>query len=136
MIETMITESVSSPEGRAAAFKIEFAEAVYCAIKARGINQSELAREMGVNRAYVSRVLKGSENLTIDTISKFCNFLAINIQIMSFAEIAEKQEEIETFRMQLHACSIASRSNTTDSLAALEEMMLDKYKTFKTLSER
>ena len=33
-------------------------------------NQSELARSLGVNRAWISRVLQGKDNLSLETIAR------------------------------------------------------------------
>lgn len=36
-----------------------------------GISRSELARRMGVSRPYISKVLNGCENLTLETVGRF-----------------------------------------------------------------
>lgn len=43
------------------------------------INQKELAEKMGVSAQYVNKVLKGNENLSLETIDKFENILGINL---------------------------------------------------------
>lgn len=50
--------------------KIEIAEQISQIMKNKNINQSELARKLDVNRAYVSRILNGNVNLTLDTLVK------------------------------------------------------------------
>lgn len=47
-------------------------------MREEGITQTELAERMGCNQQYVSKLLKGSENLTLETISKIEGALDLN----------------------------------------------------------
>jgi len=60
-------------------YRIEFAERLFCAMKRQGINQSELARKCGANRAWINRILNGKENLTLESIAKLS--LAVNFDL-------------------------------------------------------
>lgn len=44
-----------------------------------GLTQKSLAQRMGCSQQYISRVLKGTENLSIETISKIETALGIKI---------------------------------------------------------
>ena len=44
-----------------------------------GLNQKSVAERMGCSQQYVSRVLKGTENLSIETISKIEKALELDI---------------------------------------------------------
>lgn len=44
-----------------------------------GMSQKKLALEMGVTPQYINKVVKGKENLTIETISKIENVLGISL---------------------------------------------------------
>lgn len=44
-----------------------------------GLTQQSVAQRMGCSQQYISRVLKGSENLSIETISKIENALNLSI---------------------------------------------------------
>lgn len=44
-----------------------------------GITQKTLAKRMGCSQQYISRVLKGTENLSIETISKIETALELSI---------------------------------------------------------
>lgn len=48
----------------------DVALAVYHYLDRNGLTQKEFAESMGVSPAYVAKLLKGSENLTLETISK------------------------------------------------------------------
>ncbi len=50
-----------------------------------GMTQKKLAEEMGVSPQYINKVLKGKENLTLETISKIETVLGITlIEVPSF----------------------------------------------------
>ena len=44
-----------------------------------GLTQKALAEQMGCSQQYISRVLKGTENLSIETISKIETALQLEI---------------------------------------------------------
>ncbi|MBI2767624.1 MAG: helix-turn-helix transcriptional regulator [Chloroflexi bacterium] len=47
---------------------IEIGEAIVARMKELGLNRSQLAERMGVSRARVTQVLRGSDNLTLKTL--------------------------------------------------------------------
>lgn len=52
------------------------------AMKRQNITRSELATRMGCSPQYVSRLLKGEENLSLETICKLEN--ALNVPILQY----------------------------------------------------
>ena len=48
-------------------------------LKERGMQQKELAKELGVSPQQVSKIVKGKENLTLETISKLEAVLGISL---------------------------------------------------------
>lgn len=50
-----------------------------------GLTQKSLAAKMGCSQQYISRVLKGTENLSIETISKIESALELEILEPAFA---------------------------------------------------
>ncbi|WP_418894077.1 helix-turn-helix transcriptional regulator [Limibacterium fermenti] len=57
----------------------QIAVQVLFAIKDKGITQKELALRMGVSPQYVNKIVKGSENLSLETISKIEQALSISL---------------------------------------------------------
>ena len=51
-----------------------------------GLTQKSVAERMGCSQQYISRVLKGTENLSIETISKIEDALKLDILEPVFAE--------------------------------------------------
>lgn len=54
---------------------IEVSNIVYNAMKEKGINQIELAKQLGVSRGYVSRILSGNENMSIKNVARILHEL-------------------------------------------------------------
>ncbi len=52
---------------------------VLLALKDQGITQRELAERMGVSPQYVNKLVKGRENLTLETICKLQDILQIKV---------------------------------------------------------
>lgn len=48
-------------------------------IKKQGISQKELAEKMNVSAQYINKIVKGSENLSLETISKLETALGIQL---------------------------------------------------------
>lgn len=55
---------------------------------AKGLSQERLALEAGIDRAYVGRVERGTENVTIDTIEMLANALGVAVPAL-FHEVEE-----------------------------------------------
>lgn len=55
-------------------------------IKEQGISQKELAEEMKVSAQYINKIVKGSENLSLETISKLEIALGIPlVEVLGFS---------------------------------------------------
>lgn len=59
-------------------------------LRKKGMRQKELAERLGVSAQQVSKILKGKENLTLETISKLEMVLGMNI-----VEVVELQDKFE-----------------------------------------
>lgn len=57
----------------------KIALSVLSVLREQNITKKELADKMGVSAQYVSKIVKGSENLTLETISKLENALGIEL---------------------------------------------------------
>lgn len=60
---------------------IDLLEQVVSEIDRRGWNQKQFAAALGCSDAYVSKILSGSENLTIRTISEVATVLGCSLKI-------------------------------------------------------
>ena len=57
----------------------EIALCLHYYLRKAGLTQKELADKMGVSAVYVGKLLKGGENLTLETICKIQNVICENI---------------------------------------------------------
>lgn len=48
----------------------------------KGLSQERLALEAGIDRAYVGRVERGSENVTVSTLEAFANVLGVRVSAL------------------------------------------------------
>ena len=60
---------------------LEFAEEVARRIKSKGISRAQLARDMGVSRAYITRILDAPPNLTLQSIAKIAQALGMKPEL-------------------------------------------------------
>lgn len=68
LFNTLFSEAEERNEFYAAGVKIEIAEQIFRMMEKRNITQADLARKLGKSRAYVSKILKGNTNFTIETL--------------------------------------------------------------------
>lgn len=66
-------------------------------LRLKGMTQQDLAAKMGLSPQYVGRILKGQENLTLETISKL--EAAIGISLVSLGN--ERQVETKVVETQI-----------------------------------
>lgn len=57
----------------------EIALCIHYYLRTSGMTQKELADKMGVSAVYIGKLLKGGENLTLETICKIQNVICENI---------------------------------------------------------
>ena len=68
--DNLFAELEERDEYHVAGMKIEIAEQIYLLMEKKKVSKAELARKLGKNRAYITRILKGNTNFTIETIVK------------------------------------------------------------------
>jgi len=59
---------------------------------AKGLSQERLALESGIDRAYVGRVERGSENVTVSTLEAFANVLGVRVSAL-FRDVEPNEPE-------------------------------------------
>ncbi|MBA3320112.1 MAG: helix-turn-helix transcriptional regulator [Pyrinomonadaceae bacterium] len=55
--------------------KLEISEQIYLAMEQQGVSNAELARRLGKSRAYITKVLQGNVNFTIESLVKIARAL-------------------------------------------------------------
>jgi len=64
----MLSPTESQLDLKIDAAKLELSEQIFNAMQESGVTEAELARRLGVSRAYVNKILKGTANLTIESL--------------------------------------------------------------------
>lgn len=65
---------------------------VLTVLRQKGLTQKELAERMGVSPQYISKLLKGQENLSLETLCKLEQVLEIELLPITFAKPATGAE--------------------------------------------
>lgn len=63
----------------------------------KGLSQERLALESGIDRAYVGRVERGSENVTVSTLEAFANVLGVRVSAL-FRDVEPNEAFPETLK--------------------------------------
>jgi len=75
-------------------------------LRANGMTQKELAERLGYSPQYVSKILKGSENLTLETITKIEKVLGIKLIEVPFLEnVSDNADELLMIEMDTDLCN-------------------------------
>jgi len=61
--------------------KVEISERIYNAMKEQGVSNAELARRLGKSRAYVTKLLRGTTNFTLESLVKISRALSCEVEI-------------------------------------------------------
>jgi transcriptional regulator with XRE-family HTH domain len=74
-IQAALRVARQTHEYRAEGASIEFTNAMVTRMRQTGVSRSELARKIKANPAYVSKILRGDTNFTLDTMVKIAGAL-------------------------------------------------------------
>jgi ribosome-binding protein aMBF1 (putative translation factor) len=92
---TWLTEATANQIKTEAAIKaMQIAIHIGNQLEAKGISQKMLAAKLQVSPQYISRLLKGKQNLSLETITAL--ELALDISLVSIASVALPYELIES----------------------------------------
>jgi transcriptional regulator with XRE-family HTH domain len=61
--------------------KVEISEQIYLAMNQQGISNSDLARRLGKSRAYVTKLLRGTTNFTVESLVRIGRALSNEVEI-------------------------------------------------------
>jgi transcriptional regulator with XRE-family HTH domain len=74
-IQAALNAARETHEYRAEGASIEFTNAMVTRMREAGVSRANLARKINVNPAYISKLLRGDTNYTLDTMVKIANAL-------------------------------------------------------------
>lgn len=77
------------PEYYAELLKIEVTEAIYNLMETKKINKAELARKLDCKPPYITKLLRGTANITLDSLAKIAFLLDAKV-VTSFEPMANE----------------------------------------------
>lgn len=86
--EQYITDHANDPLYIHAGIMIEISEAVAGYMEDYSISRVELARRMGCSKAYITKLLRGSSNYTLETLIKLSLALGMKLRV----ELVDEKE--------------------------------------------
>jgi transcriptional regulator with XRE-family HTH domain len=79
--------------------KVEISERIYNAMKEQGVSNAELARRLGKSRAYVTKLLRGTTNFTLESLVRIGRALSCEVEF----ELLSKVPQAKSARPQSHS---------------------------------
>jgi plasmid maintenance system antidote protein VapI len=61
--------------------KVEISERIYNVMKEQGVSNAELARRLGKSRAYVTKLLRGTTNFTLESLVRIGRALSCEVEL-------------------------------------------------------
>lgn len=80
-LKTAADAARQTPAYRAEGASIQFTEDLVARMEACGVNRSALAEKIGSSPAYVTKILRGDTNFTLDTMAKIAAALGCELSI-------------------------------------------------------
>jgi len=110
-------ELLDLPDAKANMLKIELAEQIFNAMKARRITQTQISNLMGCScRQYINRVLKGNMNCTVEMLNRIAMALNAEVQITFLLK-----PETEEYSQRLHSATKIKKPNAKQQKEANNE---------------
>ena len=76
-------------------FLIDFGKLVKKTMKEKGVKQKDLAKKFGTSQTYLSSVINGNVNITVERLIDICMELEIDIRIGNILLDALRKESVE-----------------------------------------
>lgn len=93
----MRTELEQSESFTIEVLKIEITEQIYAAMERQGITKAELANRLNKSRQYVTKMLQGTTNLTLESLYRIVQALNCTLNIEIEPKIHASLRMSETF---------------------------------------
>lgn len=80
-LENLLTEFQHDPEYHLEKLRLEIMEQMLALMESAGITRAEMARKLGCSNAYITKLLNGSENLTLLKLAQIATVLHSTIDV-------------------------------------------------------
>lgn len=108
----------STAEGQAARLSVGFLAQVNTRLQALGISNAELAQRIGTSPAYITRLFRGSANLSVQTMVKLAQALGntLRVELAETAGVGAPTQALDGRRLPSEI-----RQPTPETVAAMTE---------------
>jgi|SRR5687768_8301879 len=72
------------------ALKVELCEQIYLIMEQEEVTKAELARRLQTSRAYITKLLQGSANFTLESLVKVAKVLDCNVSVKLSSKVGEE----------------------------------------------
>ena len=91
----LINEAKERDTYWAASIILDFTEGLNKIMKANSVTRSDLARRLGVSPAYITKVLRGNVNFTVDSMVRLVRAAGGEVQIQVAAKTQMKRNNVD-----------------------------------------
>jgi len=99
--------------------KIEIAQQIYSVMKRQNVTKADLARRLGKSRSYITQILQGDANLTIESLIKVST--ALNCEFEFKLNKKQVEETWGAFKRNQPSCKIYPWANSNYVPATFSE---------------
>ena len=94
--------------------EMDFTDSLEALMQRRGVNKSELARRIGTSPAYITKILRGSTNFTLETMVKLVRALDGELHVRACAKEDDARWFHAIHSRPVTACPVDVQSNITN----------------------
>lgn len=101
---------IKTPEYRLETIQNEIFRQVWTYMEKEDLNQSQLAKRLGVSKGYISQILNGNFNFTLKKLIELAIFIGVvpEITFKSLDDIAKENEQAKVIPFDYHVISTQS----------------------------
>ena len=116
-LAAMLAELETSVSYHTESVKLEITEQIYLTMQEQDIGKAELARRLGKSRAYVTKILQGTANFTIESLVKIG--LALGCQLEFKLQPKQQEQRLEDYAAVLVSSSKAKAADVKRGIIRL-----------------
>jgi transcriptional regulator with XRE-family HTH domain len=122
---------IKTPEYRLETIQNEIFRQVWAYMEKEDLNQSQLAKRLGVSKGYISQIINGNFNFTLKKLIELATFIGVvpEITFKSLDDIAKENEQAKVIPIDYHVISTQSGtgnfrkiSKKTESVTVMDDL--------------
>lgn len=132
--KNLTKEIKSTIQYKIESISLDIAIQVFKQMEKLNLNRKQLAERLNVNKSYISQILKGKNNLTIETLVKLSEVLNMKPEI-KFLQLTEDTSNETYFRQNIQDNNILSDTYKSEIEIPLAAQLTPNWYLFKDCSE-